>query len=148
MRPRTAEGSTHPASFAPLVGIEGVAAVDDLRAVGADGESLGVDVDELRPLGEVDGEVRVVDGGDARSTLAPPQVPESPASPVSHRHNASRLNHTPHETDLNSGKNGCQKTWTDSRKRRRRRAVVLALLGEAASAAYVRFQSTCARRSS
>lgn len=45
----------------PLVGIEGAAGVDDLGGA-AGGELLGVDGGEVVPLGEVEEEVRVVDG--------------------------------------------------------------------------------------
>lgn len=59
-----AEGSSQPAGVAPLVGVEGAAGVDELGAVGAGGEPFGVDVGELVPLGEVQQQVRIVDGGD------------------------------------------------------------------------------------
>lgn len=59
-----AERSGHPAGFAPLVGVEGAAGIDDLGSGGAGGESLRVDGGEVVPLGEVEEEVRVIDGGD------------------------------------------------------------------------------------
>lgn len=64
VRSCAAEGPGDPAGFAPLVGVEGAAGVDHLGAGGAGREPLWVDGGELVPLGEVQQQVRVIDGGD------------------------------------------------------------------------------------
>lgn len=58
------EGADGPSGVAPGVGVQGAPAVDDVRGGGASGEAVRVDVGELRPLGEVQQQVGVLDSGD------------------------------------------------------------------------------------